>query len=175
MQPDEARDHTDDEIDAMIDPMFWLEECQYILSVKVHRNNGEWTTDCADRIPGPTRDAMRQNDIKRKVNNLSQAKLKDYSLDGSVKEAMAKELILRSKAKRAKDKIKIVITKLKMLEKMKEEYVERNGEEKYGRVRAQLLNDLMNVGDEDDVSPSVATEQATDDGTMSEVGNRDQM
>ncbi len=54
-----------------------------------------------------------------------------------------------------------------MLEKMKEEYVEHNGEEKYGRVRAQLLNDLMDVGDEDDVSPSVATEQATDDGAMS--------
>eukprot|EP00970_Alexandrium_tamarense_P017250 scaffold8795_cov137-Alexandrium_tamarense.AAC.1 len=43
--PDEARDRTENEIDAMIDPMFWLEECQYILSVKVHRNNGEWTTD----------------------------------------------------------------------------------------------------------------------------------
>ena len=46
----------------------------------------------------------------------------------------------------------------------KEEYVERNGEEKYRRVRAQLLDDLMDVGGEDDVSPSVAT---TDDGTMS--------
>ena len=57
----------------------------------------------------------------------------------------------------------------------KEEYVERNGEEKYRRVRAQLLDDLMDVGGEDDVSPSVATEQATDDGTMSEVGNRDRM
>ena len=149
MQPDEARDHTDDEIDAMIDPMFWLEECQYILSVKVHRNNGEWTTDCADRFPGPTRDAMRQNDVQRKVYNRSQAKLKDDSLDGTMKEAMAKESILRSKAKRAKDKLKIVKTKLTMLDKMKEEYVEHNGEEKYRRVRAQLLDDLMDVGGED--------------------------
>eukprot|EP01082_Thalassiosira_pseudonana_P007744 g6305.t1 g6305 contig23:158866-160446(+) len=103
-------DRTENEIDAMIDPMFWLEECQYILSVKVHRNNGEWTTDCADRFPGPTRDAMRQNDVQRKVYNRSQAKLKDDSLDGTMKEAMAKESILRSKAKRAKDKLKIVKT-----------------------------------------------------------------
>jgi hypothetical protein len=64
----------------------------------VHRNNGEWTTDCADRIPGPTRDAMRQNETSRKGDNRSEAKLKDSCLDGSVKEAMAKESILRSKA-----------------------------------------------------------------------------
>jgi division protein CdvB (Snf7/Vps24/ESCRT-III family) len=143
--------------------MFWLEECQYILSVKVHRNNGEWTTDCADRLPGPTRDAMRQNETRRKVNNRSEAKFRDSCLDGSVKEAMAKESILCSKAKRAKDKVKIVKTKLKMLEKMKEEYVEHNGEEKYAQKRAQLMNTLMDVGDEEDVSPSVATEQDADD------------
>mgnify|MGYP006198631137 CR=1 FL=1 len=172
MQPDEARDRTENEIDAMIDPKFWLEECQYILSVKVHRNNGEWTTDCADRFPGPTRDAMRQNDVQRKVYNRSQAKLKDDSLDGTMKEAMAKESILRSKAKRAKDKIKIVKTKLKMLEKMKEEYVEHNGEEKYAQKRAQLMNTLMDVGDEDDVSCNVETEQDDDDDVnMSELGN----
>jgi hypothetical protein len=56
-----------------------------------------------------------------------------------------------------------------MLENMKEEYVEHNGEEKYAQKRAQLMNTLMDVGDEDDVSPSVATEQDADDGNMSEL------
>eukprot|EP01082_Thalassiosira_pseudonana_P002349 g1773.t1 g1773 contig11:36271-37404(+) len=65
--------------------------------------------------------------------------------------------------KEKKNKIKIVKTKLKMLEKMKEEYVEHNGAEKYAQKRAKLMNTLMDVGDEDDVSPSVATEQDADD------------
>jgi hypothetical protein len=158
--------------------MFWLEECQYILSVKVHRANGEWTTDCADRLPGPTRDAIRQNVTSRKGDNRSEAKFVASRFDSSVKEAMAKESILRSKIKRetqamknVESKMKIAKSKLKMLEEMKEEYVEHNGEEKYAKKRAKLMNALIDAGDEDDVSPSVATEQATDDGTMSEVGN----
>eukprot|EP00970_Alexandrium_tamarense_P001164 scaffold124_cov120-Alexandrium_tamarense.AAC.2 len=176
--PNEAKDRTDAEIDENIDPMFWLEECQYILSVKVHRANGEWTTDCADKLPGPTRDAIRQNVTSRKCD--SKAKFVASRLDSTVKEAIARENVLRSRVKRetqamknVESKMKIAKTKLKLLEEMKEEYVKHNGEEKYAKKRATLMNALIDAGDEDDVSTGVSTKMSTGVLTksMSELDN----
>ena len=158
--------------------MFWLEECQYILSVKVHRANGEWTTDCADKLPGPTRDAIRQNVMSRKCD--SRAKVVASRLDSTVKEAIARENVLRSRVKResqamknVESKMKIAKSKLKLLEEMKEEYVEHNGEEKYAKKRATLMNALIDAGDEDDVSTGVSTKMSNGVSTksMSELDN----
>ena len=162
--------------------MFWLEECQYILSVKVHRANGEWTTDCADKLPGPTRDAIRQNVMSRKCD--SRAKVVASRLDSTVKEAIARENVLRSRVKResqemknVENKMKIAKSKLKLLEEMKEEYVKHNGEEKYAKKRATLMNALIDAGDEDDVSTGVSTKMSTGVSTksMSELDNSVQL
>ena len=94
-------------------PMFWLEDCQYILAVMVHRDSGEWTQNCTDRCPGPTRDTIRKN-IRKNVSQRKVVKRGEQSflsedslamidargLNPSDKEAMAKETILRSKKKR---------------------------------------------------------------------------
>jgi hypothetical protein len=57
-----------------------------------------------------------------------------------------------------------------VLEKMKEEYVQHNGAEEYAQKRAKLMNTLMDVGVEDDVSTGVSTNGVSTK-TMSELDN----
>ena len=49
----------------MINPTYWIEECRYILSVKVHRNNKQWTTNCAYDPPGSNREEIRKKEAGR--------------------------------------------------------------------------------------------------------------
>ena len=75
--------------------------------------------------------------------------------------------------KNVESKMKIARSKLKLLEEMKEEYVEHNGEEKYAKKRATLMNALIDAGDEDDVSTGVSTKMSNGVSTksMSELDN----
>eukprot|EP01082_Thalassiosira_pseudonana_P012851 g11524.t1 g11524 contig57:9464-10532(-) len=197
--PDEVKDKTDLEIDEMIShsPMFWLEDCEYILAVMVHRNSGEWTQNCTERCPGPTRDTIRKNGSQRKVQRkvvnrgeesfLSEdsfARIDARELNPSDKEAMAKETILRSKKKRERQSvkneeiktkneertIKNTERKLKMLEKMKNEYVKHNGEDAYQEKRMKLLQILIDAGDEKDDDKSKTA--GTDDDDEDEAGEK---
>lgn len=81
------------------------------------------------------------------------------------------------KEKNVESKMKIAKSKLKLLEEMKEEYVKHNGEEKYAKKRATLMNALIDAGDEDDVSTSVSTKMSTGVSTksMSELDNSVQL
>ena len=175
-------------------PMFWLEDCQYILAVMVHRDSGEWTQNCTDRCPGPTRDTIRKNASQRKIVNRGEesflsedsfARIDARDLNPSDKEAMAKETILRSKKKRERQSvkneeiktkneertIKNTERKLKMLEKMKNEYVKHNGEDAYEEKRIKLLQILIDAGDEKDDNDESKT-AGTDDDNEDETGEK---
>jgi phosphoribosylformylglycinamidine (FGAM) synthase-like amidotransferase family enzyme len=97
-----------------------------------------------------------------------------------VKEAVTKELILSSKLKRqtqlvkneqtklkiVQSKLKIVQSKLKMLEKMKDFFVEHNGEDKYKEKKAALLEALLDAERKMMIQITFVTEKNDDDNNM---------
>ena len=99
----------------MINPMHWIKDCRYILSVKVHRNNKQWTTNCADAPPGGNRDEIRNKEAGRvATKHTEDAHERDHVIKTRVQlqthnikiEAMTNESILSSMKKRESATIK---------------------------------------------------------------------
>ena len=68
-----------------------------------------------------------------------------------IQEAMAAESILSSKRKRAKANFTMLNSKIKVLEKYKDAYVEEHGEENYKKKLQELINALMASGEPDEL------------------------
>jgi hypothetical protein len=49
----------------MIDQTYWLDDCDHILTLKVHEDNAEFSPDCADKPAGKTRKEQRATTSKR--------------------------------------------------------------------------------------------------------------
>lgn len=64
---------------------------------------------------------------------------------------MAAESILSSKRKRAKANFTMLNSKIKVLEKYKDAYVEEHGEENYKKKLQELINALMASGEPDEL------------------------
>jgi hypothetical protein len=52
----------DEEIDELIDPTYWLDDCDHILTVKVHKDNTEFSPDCADKPAGTGKTRKEQRE-----------------------------------------------------------------------------------------------------------------
>eukprot|EP00970_Alexandrium_tamarense_P012999 scaffold3198_cov213-Alexandrium_tamarense.AAC.31 len=67
------------------------------------------------------------------------------------------------KMKNVQVKIKNTERKLKILEKMKDEFVKHHGEGEYKKKRIKLLRILVDAGDKDDVSNAAEKDDGNDD------------
>ena len=144
----------------MIDPFFWIEDCKYILSMKVHRNTTNWTQDCADAGPGGTRDEIRLKEAKRvATRRADNAKERDRAVETRVElqtrnlqiqEGLARESILSSRKKRECATVSNLKKKLKMIERHKGIFIKKNGEEAYEAKVDELLHALLTAGEEDE-------------------------
>jgi hypothetical protein len=67
LQKADCEGKTDEEIDEMIDGMgtYWLEDCKYILTIKVHRSNSEFTAKVSDAHAGITHDKQHKNETQK--------------------------------------------------------------------------------------------------------------
>lgn len=160
----------------MINPTYWIEECRYILSVKVHRNNEQWTTNCADAPPGGNREEIRKKEASRVTTKRTEdARERDRAVETRVQlqahnikiqEAMANESILSSMKKRESATIKNAQAKLKELEKHKDIFVRIHGEDKYEAKVNELLMALIGAGDDDNTAKTdvVNKNNTTNDG-----------
>jgi hypothetical protein len=158
----------------MIDPFFWIDDCKYILSVKVHRSTANWTVDCADAGPGGTRDKSREKEAKRvAAKRAEDAKERDRAVDTRVElqtrnlelqEGLVREFILSSKKKRESASVNNLKKKLKMLEKHKSIFIKKDGEEAYEAKVAELLYALLAAGKEDEPQPPVTKNNEEEDG-----------
>ena len=131
----------------------------------MHRSHPKFTGKCADNPAGITRatQCMNKNDreaTKRAEDAVERERAIDIRVDAradirernlKVQEAMAAESILSSKRKRAKANFTMLNSKIKVLEKYKDAYVEEHGEENYKKKLQELINALMASGEPDEL------------------------
>jgi hypothetical protein len=162
LQPEDAEGKSEEEIDDMIDPTFWLDDCPYILSVKVHRSSTNWTVDCTDSGPGGKRDDVRKKEAarvaKKRAENAEErdravstrADIQTRNLE--VQENLAREYVLKSKKKRESATVKNLEKKISMLEKHKDIYVKKYGEDGYEAKLGKLVDELLASGAEEEIN-----------------------
>ena len=131
----------------------------------MHRSHPKFTGKCADNPAGITRATQRVNKndreaTKRAEDAVERERAIDIRVDAradirernlKVQEAMAAESILSSKRKRAKANFTMLNSKIKVLEKYKDAYVEEHGEENYKKKLQELINALMASGEPDEL------------------------
>ncbi len=131
----------------------------------MHRSHPKFTGKCADNPAGITRATQRVNKndreaTKRAEDAVERERAIDIHVDAradirernlKVQEAMAAESILSSKRKRAKANFTMLNSKIKVLEKYKDAYVEEHGEENYKKKLQELINALMASGEPDEL------------------------
>ena len=132
---------------------YWLEDCKYILTIKVHRANSEFTAKVSDAPAGITRDKQRKKETQRLEKAQSEAaeeseeavasrvELWSHTLEAA--ESLAAERILCSKVKRKTAKVKLIEKKMAALEKHKGIFVKKHGEEVYEEKMSALVDNLL--------------------------------
>ena len=147
-QPDESRGRTEEEIDELIDPTYWLDDCSHILTLKVHKDNTEFSPDCADKPPGKTRKEQRADaskkvaakraDEKEEREQAIETRVAIRTAAAETNRELAYESILSSRQKRVsatgknlERKIKMIERKINMMEKHKKIFEKNHGPEWY--------------------------------------------
>lgn len=130
-----------------------IEDCKYILTIKVHRANSEFTAKVSDAPAGLTREKQRKKEAQRLEKTRAEAaeereeavasrvELRSRTLEAA--EKLASEKILSSKVKRESAKVKLIAKKIATLERYKEIFVRKHGEEQYEEKMSALVDDLL--------------------------------
>ena len=152
----------------MIDPTYWLDDCEYILTLKVHKDNTEFSPDCADKPAGKTRNEQRATVSKRVESRRAEDREeREEAIENRVairaaasqnNRELTKESILSSRQKRInasgknlERKIKMLERKIKMMERHKDIFERKNGADWYEQKLSELLEALVDCNVEDEV------------------------
>ena len=152
----------------------------------MHCSHPKFTGKCANNPDGITRATQRVNKndweaTKRAEDAVERERAIDIHVDAradirernlKVQEAMAAESILSSKRKHAKANFTMLNSKIKVLEKYKDAYVEEHGEENYKKKLQELINALMASGEPDELpAPQMDKDDGDSDENNDDHGN----
>lgn len=183
-QADRCEGLTDADIDCVIPDDYWLTQCKYALTVKVHRSNECFIKKPADAPAGDSRKVIRKKDRDRmavtrredaeqceaSINARTQSQMRDLKM----KEKLADEALQRSMMKRQTEAIKNCERQLNMLGKMKEDFIELNGEDAYKEKLRDLMQRMFNAQSAIETSAmSQAAVGAESNGDANEDDNAD--
>ena len=134
---------------------WWLEHksCKYILSVLVHKNNKEISTQPTKLPPGPTRKEVREKSRKTIEKDRAATKLTrptEVVIDGSIKTVTLGDVERDTKIAQVdgmhsvidKNKIDSIERQILVMQSLKNVYVKRMGRESYERQLLHLVNQL---------------------------------
>ncbi len=134
---------------------WWLEHksCKYILSVLVHKDNKEISTQPTKLPPGPTRKEVREKTRKNFEKDRAAARLMrptEVVIDGSIKTVTLGDVERDTKMAQVdgmrsvieKNKIDSIERQISVMQSLENVYVKRMGREAYERQLLHLVNQL---------------------------------
>ncbi len=150
-----------------IPPTWWLEHksCKYILSVLVHKNNKDISTQPTKLPPGPTRKEVREKSWKTTEKQRFDAKMTqpmEVVIDGTKKTFTLGDVERDAKLAHVdgmrsvinKNRIDAIERQISVMQSLENVYVKRMGREAYERQLLHLVNQLpgmLSTGADDEV------------------------
>jgi hypothetical protein len=142
-------------VSAEIPATWWLEHksCKYILSVLVHKNNKDISTQPTKLPPGPTRKEVREKSRKTTETERANAKLTrplEVVIDGSTRTVTLGDVERDAKMAQVdgmrsvieKNRIDSIERQISVMERLEKVYVKRMGRETYESQLLHLVNQL---------------------------------
>jgi hypothetical protein len=187
-QPDECCDRTDEEIDELIDSTYWLDDCDHILTLKVHKDNREFSPDCADKPAGKTRKEQRATTSKRvETKRAEEREEREQAIETrvAIRAAAAEtnreltyESILSSRQKHVnasgknlERKIKMLERKIKMMERHQNIFEKKHGADWYEQKLSELLEALLACNMEQDDVETITPRKEDDNDDENNTGS----
>ena len=169
-----------------IPPTWWLEHksCKYILSVLVHKNNKDISTQPTKLPPGPTRKEVREKSWKTTEKQRFDAKMTqpmEVVIDGSKKTVTLGDVERDAKLAHVdgmrsvinKNRIDAIERQISVMQSLENVYVKRMGRESYERQLLHLVNQLpgmLATGGNEEVKYTDEGVEHSDDGVDGDEG-----
>jgi signal recognition particle GTPase len=164
----------------MIDPTYWLDDCDHILTLKVHKDNTEFSPDCADKPAGKTRKEQHATALKRvETKRAEEREEREQAIETRVAIRMAaaetnreltNESILSSRQKRVnasgknlERKIKMLERKIKMMDRHQKIFEKKHRAVWYEQKLSELLEALLACNVEQDVVETITPRKDDED------------
>jgi hypothetical protein len=179
----------------MIDPTYWLNDCDHILTLKVHKDNTEFSPDCTDTPPGKTRKEQRATASKRiETRRAEEREEREQAIETRVtictaasetnreltnesilsshqKQVNASSKKLERKIKMLECKIKMLECKIKMMERHQKIFEKKHGAVWYEQKLSEFLEALLACNVEQDVVETITPRKDDEDDGENTTGS----